>query len=62
MSLEARVFSQLASAQNLPFKMAVAKTWTPKVCKILSIWGIFVVLGLGLSFYILLGSRNESRS
>ena len=30
-------------------------TWTPKVCKIMAFWAI--IKGLGLLFYILLGSR-----
>ena len=30
-------------------------TWTPKVCKIMAFMAI--IMGLGLLFYILLGSR-----
>ena len=31
-------------------------TWSPKVCKTIAAWAVFS--GLGLSFYILLGSRQ----
>ena len=36
-------------------KMETTITWAPKVCKIMAFWAI--IMGLGPSFYILLGVR-----